>query len=303
MRPDWRQLARRARRAVAGSALDPRLAELRSPADVASLSRQALEEACTRRAQAVYMGGNVALCRLLGRYKAYLDTRDVSVCAHLLLDGYWEMWLTQFIARFVRRGWSVADVGAHYGYYTLLLADLVGPEGRVLAVEPNPEAARLLRRSIIVNGFDTRVDLREVAAGAAAGGTATLAFAPGMSGGAGIEEVMPRHGADLVRTEVPLTSLDALVLPDRPLDFVKIDAEGSEQRIVEGMEAIFSRGLPHMVLEFNPKRYDDARAFLGRLVRLYGSLRAVDPDGYPSAVDPERVLAVPEEWLLFLSSS
>ena len=55
----------------------------------------------------------------------YIDTADVGFGAHLLLDGFWESWLTEFIARRVQAGMRFADVGANHGYYTVLAADLL----------------------------------------------------------------------------------------------------------------------------------------------------------------------------------
>ena len=67
-------------------------------------SKRTLEALCRARAQPAYLGGNEALCRILGRYKLYVDTRDSGLCAHLLLDGFWEMGLTMHMARTVRAG-------------------------------------------------------------------------------------------------------------------------------------------------------------------------------------------------------
>ena len=53
----------------------------------------------------------------------------------------------------VKRGCTVVDIGAHIGYYTLLSAKLVGPEGKVFAFEPNPENCLILERSIAANNF------------------------------------------------------------------------------------------------------------------------------------------------------
>ena len=97
--------------------------------EFAGRSKRALEALCRARAQPVYLGGNEALCRILGRYKLYVDTRDKGLCAHLLLDGYWEMGLTMHIARHVRAGMTAIDVGANFGYYTVLLGALVGEDG------------------------------------------------------------------------------------------------------------------------------------------------------------------------------
>ena len=76
-----------------------------------------------------------------------------GLCAHLLLDGYWEMGLTMHMARTVRAGMTAIDVGANFGYYTILLGALVGEGGHVFAVEPAPATAAMLRRSVELNGF------------------------------------------------------------------------------------------------------------------------------------------------------
>ncbi len=66
--------------------------------------------------QTAYIGNHQALCRILGRYKMYVDTRDVGIASHLMLEGFWELWVTMAMMRGVRRGSVVADIGANLGY-------------------------------------------------------------------------------------------------------------------------------------------------------------------------------------------
>ena len=116
-----------------------------------------------------YLGDHTALARVLGRYKMYVDTRDTSISSHLMMEGFWEMWVTEAMLRHVRPGMTVLDIGANLGYFTLLLADLVGPEGRVLAFEPNPEMAGRLRKSVAINGFAGRATVHQTALAGEAG--------------------------------------------------------------------------------------------------------------------------------------
>jgi FkbM family methyltransferase len=303
---DRLDLMRRARRAAKSVLRNVEqgapAAPLRIDTDaIATLPRDVLEDACRAAASPVYLGGRVALCRALGRYKLYLSTLDDGFGANVLLDGYWEMWLTQFIARTVRPGGVAIDVGANYGYYSLLLADLVGPEGKVYAVEPNPDVAPLLRRSIALNGFAARTQVCEVAAGAVDGATATL-FAPEHEPKNAALAAAPPGGPGAMH-QVTIRTLDSLVTDGRRIDFIKIDAEGGEEAIIEGMAGILRDQRPPMVLEFNAARYADPATFLQRLIRIYGALRHVDFDGSATPVTPERVLTehFGEDWLLFLS--
>ena len=115
------------------------------PHHLATQPRQRLEAAIRRRVQTAYLGEGVVLARILGRQKIFLRSADRGFACHLMLDGFWEIWLTQYLAGCVRPGMTVIDVGANYGYYTLLLADAVGEAGHVIAVEPNPDAVAEFR--------------------------------------------------------------------------------------------------------------------------------------------------------------
>jgi len=297
---DARRLARRLVRTIlAGRPPAPAPRTILGLSEIGELPRDALEEACRNVASPAYLGDHVALCRILARYKLYLDTRDVSFGAHVLLDGFWEPWLTRFMARLVKPGFVVADVGANFGYYTLLLADLVGAEGRVFSVEPNPAAAELLKRSVALNGFASRTTVCALAAGSAEG-AANLWVPEGNPGHAAIVADQTAPPPDCASRSVAVASLDSLVGAEGRIDFIKIDAEGSEERIIAGMERIFAVQRPLIVLEFNASWYRDAAGFLARLLALYGALRYIDYDGQAVPVSPERLLAANGEWLLFL---
>jgi FkbM family methyltransferase len=220
-----------------------------------------------------------------------------------LLDGFWESWLTTFIAARVKPGDSVIDVGANHGYYTLLMADLVGPTGRVAAVEPNPAMCRLLRRSVSVNGFSTRVSVLEQAATAVDGQNVTLCLPANEPKNAYLiaspEQAVARGEAIVNVTGARLAS--ALGHWHR-LDFVKIDVEGAEEAAVDGLFPLLERHRPLMVLEFNALRCAAPRDLLDRLSKLYGSLQCILFDGraHPADVDSLLDPEQREDWLLYL---
>ena len=105
---------------------------------------------CSRRvsrdhSRALYIGDQMVLCRVLGKYLMYADAQETGITPHLAMDGYWESWITRALAWTVRPGWHCLDVGANHGYYTLVPADGACPEGRVTPIEPTPKLAELLR--------------------------------------------------------------------------------------------------------------------------------------------------------------
>jgi len=249
--------------------------------DLRGTDRYHVECICRAATQTVFLGGTTVLSRVLGRYKAFLDTRDRGFAAHVMLDGYWEMWLTQFIARLVEPGMHVADVGANYGYYSLLMADLVGPTGRLVAVEPNPPVVESLRRTLELNGFGGRSTVVAGAAGAGEGEGHLLVPAGEPKNASLVSRAAPSDEAALVA--VPVHSLDALLGNLPRVDFLKIDAEGAEEDIVLGLGQIIARWRPRIVLEFNPARCRDAA---GLLARLRGSYQVIQCLGFDAQAVP-----------------
>lgn len=162
------------------------------------------------------------------------------------VDHDFEPLSRQFLESHVRAGARVADVGAHIGWYSLLLARAVGPEGRVLAVEPAEENLRYLRRNIAANGFDDRV---EVLPAAATDFTGVAEFhITGSSDNHGLHRHPNTETERLI--QVRTVRLDEVV---DGVDFVKVDTEGAEIATLEGLsEALTADGARGALVEWAP---------------------------------------------------
>lgn len=161
--------------------------------------------------------------------------------------GTYEYDTVEVFSDYIRPGMTVVDVGAFVGFYTLLSARLVGPQGSVYAFEPNPEAFALLRRNIHENGYGDRVTAVPKAV-SKAGGKAQLFLNranPGMTSLYG-------QGREI---DVETISLDDFFWKEGwpQVDFAKVDVEGGEVQVLHGMSEVVRRN-PHMalVIEFNP---------------------------------------------------
>ncbi len=264
-------------------------------------SKRTLEALCRARAQPVYVGGNEGLCRILGRYKLYVDTRDRGLCAHLLLDGFWEMGLTMYMARQVRPGMVAIDVGANFGYYTILLGALVGEGGHVHAIEPAPATAAMLRRSVELNGFQDFTTIIEAAAGAS-DGAGSLLYVPDREPKNATIVGSPDSVDSSAGTlhKVAGARIDALMAEQPRIDVVKIDAEGAEEAIIAGMLATLRRDKPLLVLEFNAARARDPAGLLATIGDIYGAPRYLDIQGNVLETTPARLVRerIGSDWLL-----
>ena len=176
---------------------------------------------------------------------------DEGVTAAIVLTGRYEEPETRFIRESVQPGMVVADVGANVGILSLSMARATEDSGRVYAFEPDAANLELLERNIQRNGYSERV----VSVGKAVAdhsGTATL-FVSEVNRG----EHTLVQGAVLPRTSVAVAtvSMDDFfenigVFPD----FLKVDVQGAEVKVLRGMQRMLSRGFPRIILaEFWPK--------------------------------------------------
>lgn len=240
-------------------------------------SRTQIEEWFRTHAGGCYVGDGRVLCRVFRKHLMVVDGHDLSVAPHLIMRGCWEPWITKAIATRVEPGWRCIDVGAHMGYYTLLLADLVGDQGRVLAVEPNPANASLAWDNVKLNGFEDRVELHRNAC--SDGAREMKLSVPGRyTGGASLR-------ADAAGDVVHVSRLDTMV-ESPEWDFIKIDVEGHEREVLRGMKQIIEASehlaiavevTPHDWLPDSPEGFFNALTLQGFSVGVIADSGSIEP--------------------------
>lgn len=175
------------------------------------------------------------------------------------------------------RGGTFVDVGANWGYFTLVAAHAVGPWGRVVALEPDPRMAAELRGNVARNGIGHATVL-ELAAAEGAGEAVLSGYAEGDRNRGVSSLVAPPAGAArsfAVRTAALDAVMDELGV-DRA-DLVKVDVEGAEELVLRGMAGGLAAGRYRRVLvELHPTQHPDP-ARLGTTV--YETMRAAGYTG------------------------
>lgn len=131
------------------------------------------------------------------------------------------------------------DVGAHLGYLTLIMARAVSPDGRVVAVEPDPEVAARLRRNVGRSPWARVVEIVEAAVAARPG---RARFARSATGGTGSIDAR----GELV---VDCATLDGLWARFGAPNLVKVDVEGREMDVLEGAAGLLASKRVALVLE------------------------------------------------------
>ncbi len=148
-----------------------------------------------------------------------------------------------FVRRLLQPGMRALDIGANYGVYSVAMGRAVGPAGRVWCFEPSPTTFRFLRHTLVGNGL-CHVAAEDCALSNSAGrGCLT------MESNSELNRLL--RGAAEPGVEVRIDTLDqaAARLGLQDIDFVKLDAEGEEVRIVAGGREFFAREDPVVMFE------------------------------------------------------
>lgn len=142
---------------------------------------------------------------------------------------------------------SVLNLGAHIGYFALLAARGVGPEGAVTAIEAAPDNFALLQENVRRSKLG---NIRIVhAAVSDHEGTLEMSLSPDNTGD---HRAYAHEGAE-EKVSVPAVTVDGVLGPDRRVDFVFADIQGTEHVAMRGMQEMVRRCQPPMLLEFWPQ--------------------------------------------------
>jgi FkbM family methyltransferase len=165
--------------------------------------------------------------------------------------GSYEIDLIEALKKKVPAKGIAFDVGANIGYLSLVLAELLGPEGQVWAYEALPANAERLNENVQINGFEKRITLKQVAI-SAKGGQAN--FKVHASGGMG--KLAGAKGRDedyLQEIRVESASLDDLVFKQGipSPDLIKIDIEGAEGAALQGASRLLNEVRPLLFIELH----------------------------------------------------
>lgn len=190
----------------------------------------------------------------------------------LLYHLHQDEWYRQDMAALrplVAPGMTVVDVGANLGFFSLMIAPLLRPGGRIVALEPSRRTFRKLSATIARNGLGDVVTAVNSGCAAAAG-SATLRQVSASSGNATI--LATGDGEEIALTRLDDLGLDAVGL-------LKIDTEGYESEVLKGGTRLLGESRPMLFIELGGHYLEGTLEAVGLLTELgyeTAALRGVD---------------------------
>jgi FkbM family methyltransferase len=203
-----------------------------------------------------------------------LDHEDL-VQREIMLTGGWEPNTWRSISANIGKGGVLVDVGAHVGYCSLKAANVVGPSGHVLAIEPNPDTLQTLRANIQANG-DNMIAVEPVACSDSDSMVEFFAAARKNTGASSMSESNASNWGPVGKSfQVRARPLDALIMESglARVDVIKIDVEGAEFLVLKGAQQTLDRYHPVIVMELEEgqlKSMGTSSAEILALLRSHG---------------------------------
>jgi FkbM family methyltransferase len=196
--------------------------------------------------------------------------------ARQIYFGEYETEETRLINRLARPGMIALDIGANLGYFTLQMARLAGPAGRVHAFEPNPEMFARLQDNVRLNPAldDGRIACHKQALGEADADAEFFCPVAGREGVGGLKDIQRAPVGKVIRVAVqPLDDFLAAQRVSR-VDFVKMDIEGGELGVLRGASRMLAEQRPVILFE----AYEDNTAHYN--YRVFDILSYLEQRGY-----------------------
>jgi len=189
---------------------------------------------------------NASILRLSNGVALAVPPSLKAITTYVILEQEtWFEWELKFLPHVLRPGMTVIDIGANLGVYSLTMAPLVSP-GRVFAYEPASEPRALLERSRALNHADNL----EISAAALSDARREGHLAFGTS--SELNKLADSGPGE--RVEITSLDLEEVSRGWPSPDFVKIDAEGEEERVLAGGEKFFSRHSPLVMFEISASK-------------------------------------------------
>lgn len=187
------------------------------------------------------------------------------------------------LPQLVKKGDTVIDIGANLGYYTCPLADLVGEQGKVYAVEPVPVIFLVLKRNV---GNRKNVELLNYALGEQCREIEMANDSVASVGYFGTGRNFVSEGElskDAVRFTAQMRRGSELFKDVENIDFIKCDIEGYERVVLPEMRPLIERHHPTVLVETD----GDSRQQMIRMFTELGYSAYMLVGGKEVTLDPE----------------
>ena len=184
----------------------------------------------------------------VNEYKLEVIPGDLGISSELIMFKTHEPLTTKLLSKELKKGMICLDVGGNIGYYTLFESKIVGKDGKVIAIEPSPPNFQHLKKNLEIQD-SANVDAYNFAAGDIDGDVNFLIYRESNGSFTIPDGETTDLPGELIKVKAKRldTFLDELNIDH--VDFVRMDVEGYESHIIDGMVNTIKKSKPMFQIE------------------------------------------------------
>ena len=199
--------------------------------------------------------GGMVVVQTRNNYRLYVNSSDVGIARPLIINKVFEPYQTELHKEIIRKSDTVIDIGANIGYFTILDSLLVGEKGKIYAFEPEKEIYDILIKNLTLNNC-RNISTFNLACSNKNGyqDLFTDKYNLGNFSFAAKNVIKALNSPSKIRVEtVKLDDFFENKVKASKIDFVKIDTEGAEELVIQGLDKILraNNGIK-LMMEFWP---------------------------------------------------
>lgn len=187
-------------------------------------------------------------------FKIYIKKENGRVDQDIYLNGVFEPYFLSVIKENLEPGNTYVDIGGNIGQHSLFASQVVGGSGNVVAFEPIKKLYEQFKRSIEANGF-SNIELYNAGCGEEEK-EVQIYFMEGNMGASSIVANERVNGGETIKILVP----DRVLENKDRIDFIKIDVEGYEYHVLQGLQETILKHHPKFLIEYTPSYYEKGDA-------------------------------------------
>ena len=230
------------------------------------------------------------LIKKIYNYKMYLDLNDKGISRTLLLFGKRELEHKKMLEQIIRPNITILDIGANIGYYSLMILKLIGPNGKLIAVEPSPSNIEILKKNLNLNNYN---DI-EVHNAAISDENSIKKFFLSEMSNLNTLNYTEKKSLNLTGETINVKTLTVpQIMEGRNLDLIRMDVEGHEVEVLNGL--IPNIGVnnlyPSIIFETHRSRYNNEHSMENTLKNLFAKNYKVSMLGSTSKEGTKKIEA------------
>lgn len=181
-------------------------------------------------------------------YKLQVIPGDLGISSELLMFKTHEPLTTKLLSKELKKNMVCLDVGGNIGYYTLFESNIVGENGKVIAIEPSPPNFQHLKKNLEIQNTEN-VDAYNFAAGDKDGEINFLVYEESNGSFTIPDGETTDLPGELIKVQAKRLDTFLDELKQDHVDFVRMDVEGYESHIIGGMTNTIKKSKPMFQIE------------------------------------------------------